>query len=99
MSTTIPTPVPAAPSTKHDDELGEAPLSRGAAIFVIVVALLGTVLSTIDVLVNGWWPAVAHLAWVFGVFLLISLVLGTVLGLVLGTRQADRGETPAVPSP
>lgn len=98
MSTTIPTSVPAAPSAK-DDELGEAQLSRGAAILVIVVAFFGTVLSTIDVLVNGWWPAVAHLAWVFGVFLLISLVLGTVLGLVLGTRQADRSDAPAVPSP
>ncbi|MCF1592501.1 hypothetical protein [Streptomyces muensis] len=92
--------MPAVPMEKRHDDVDEAPpLSKGAGIFVILVALTGAVLTTIDVFVNGFWLALAHLGWFTGVFLVISLVMGTVLGFVLGGRQASRGEAPAVASP
>lgn len=92
-ATTLAAPV--EPLEKDDDELGVSPLSRGAAIFVIVVAFIGTVLATIDVFINGWLLALAHIGWVIGVFLLISLFLGTVFAFVLGGRDATRGRAPA----
>ncbi|MER5302272.1 hypothetical protein ABT039_22820 [Streptomyces lasiicapitis] len=96
----VPMTKSAAPTTaaeKHH-EPGETPLSRGAAIFVIVVAFIGTVLATIDAFINGWLAALAHLGWVVTVFLVISLFLGTFLGFILGGRQANSGDAPA-PAP
>ncbi|WP_333745612.1 hypothetical protein [Streptomyces sp. IBSBF 2950] len=85
------------PMEKHDED--EAPpLSKAVGIFVMLVALTGAVLTTIDVFVNGWLAALAHLGWFTGVFLVISLVTVTFLGLILGGRQASRGEAPAASS-
>ncbi|MCX4784026.1 hypothetical protein [Streptomyces sp. NBC_01264] len=68
----------------------EAPLlpelNRGAGILIIVVAFIGTIASTIDVFVNGWLSAVAHLAWFIGILLLLSFVLATLVTLVAGPR-------------
>ena len=90
MSTTTPAPL------AKDDDTDEGPqLSKGAAIFVMLVAFTGAILTTIDVFTNGWLPALAHLGWFVGVFLVIALVLGVILALVLGGRQAAHGGTPA----
>ncbi|MER0443061.1 hypothetical protein ABR738_00470 [Streptomyces sp. Edi4] len=77
------------------DTYDEGPqLSKGGAIFVMVIAFAGMVLATVDMFVNGWLAALAHLGWAVGVFLVISLVLGLVLSLVLGA-QAAGVESPA----
>ncbi|GAA1111767.1 hypothetical protein [Streptomyces javensis] len=78
-----------APTVVEDDMDGEmrlAPLSRGAAVFIVIVALAATVLATVDVFVNGWLAALAHIGWVLGVFGLVSLFLGVVLALLFGHR-------------
>ncbi|MFB7649329.1 hypothetical protein ACFC0S_16275 [Streptomyces sp. NPDC056084] len=77
----------------YDDEGPQ--LSKGAAVFVMIIAFAGMVLATIDMFVNGWLSALAHLGWAIGVFLVIALVLGLVLALVLGSREAAEYETPA----
>ncbi|GLF98189.1 hypothetical protein [Streptomyces yaizuensis] len=63
-------------------------LSRSAGVLIIVVALIATIASTIDVFVNGWLPAVAHIAWFIGVFLLFSLFLAALVTLVAGREPA-----------
>lgn len=88
-----PTPVPAAdPAVKADEMEGPA-LSSGAAFFVVFVAFVGTVLATVDLFINGWLTALAHVGWVLGIFLTIALVMGLFCGLVLGGRHAPRPET------
>ncbi|MER6253623.1 hypothetical protein ABT224_19935 [Streptomyces sp. NPDC001584] len=86
------TPAPVDPADK--DAESEAPqLSKAATVFVLFVAFAGTILATIDVFINGWLPALAHVGWFLGVFLTIALVLGVFLSLVLGGRHAARAET------
>ncbi|MFD5881057.1 hypothetical protein [Streptomyces yangpuensis] len=84
-------PAPADPVDKDDFP----PLSKGAAVFVMFVACVGAILATIDVFINGWLAALAHVGWFLGVFLVISLVLGLLIALVVGGRQAVPGEVPA----
>ncbi|MDX3165871.1 hypothetical protein PV516_18975 [Streptomyces scabiei] len=98
-ATPIAPTVPPVPAVKHDEVDEAPPLGKAAGIFVFLVALTGAVLTTIDVFVNGWLAALAHLGWFTGVFLVISLVTVTVLGLLLGGRQASRGEAPAASTP
>ncbi|MFF2571083.1 hypothetical protein [Streptomyces sp. NPDC058084] len=86
---------PTAPRTKdeHDDEGPQ--LSKGTAIFVMLVAFTGAILTTIDMFLNGWLAALAHLGWFIGVFLMCGLLLGLAMALVLGGRQAAQHEAPA----
>jgi predicted phage tail protein len=93
-------PAVPVPMEKRPAEVDEAPpLSKGAGIFVMIVALVGAILATIDVFVNGWLSALAHLGWFAGVFLVISLVTGLVLGFVLGGRPVGHPEAPAPGTP
>ncbi|MEV1042977.1 hypothetical protein AB0J01_41415 [Streptomyces sp. NPDC050204] len=86
---------PTAPLTKDEHEDEGSQLSKGAAIFVMLVAFTGAILTTVDMFLNGWLAALAHLGWFIGVFLVCALILGLVLALVLGGQRAAH-EAPAV---
>lgn len=73
---------------EYEDERDTVALSRGAGVLVILVAFLGTIAATVDVLCNGWWPALAHVAWFVGVFCFLALVLTVLLTFVFGGRTA-----------
>ncbi|MFF4409846.1 hypothetical protein [Streptomyces sp. NPDC001404] len=93
MSATLAAPAPVVSLEKKDVDSAEvhvAPLSRGMAVFVVIVAFVGTVLATVDVFVNGWLAAAAHVGWVMAVFGLISLFLGAVLALVFGPHGDEQ---------
>lgn len=90
----IPTETPVADVPIEDDAPLFAELSRSAGILIIIVAFVGTIASIIDVFVNGWLPAMAHIAWFIGVFLLFSLFLATLVTLVAGHRGGDREPLP-----
>ncbi|MFZ3475309.1 hypothetical protein ACODT3_42615 [Streptomyces sp. 4.24] len=91
------TPAPAVDPVEKAEEMEGPALSAGAAFFVVFVAFVGTILATIDVFINGWLPALAHVGWFLGIFLTIALVMGLFLGLVLGGRHAARAETTTSP--
>ncbi|MFD6534997.1 hypothetical protein [Streptomyces goshikiensis] len=91
------TPAPAADPVAKAEEMEGPALSAGAAFFVVFVAFVGTILATIDLFINGWLTALAHVGWVLGIFLTLALVMGLFLGLVLGDRQSARAETATSP--
>ncbi|MFG3429581.1 hypothetical protein [Streptomyces californicus] len=92
MSTYTEAPV-TAPADEHD-----APpfpeLSRSASVGVLLVAFIGTILATVDLFLNGWLAALAHLGWFIGVFLVTTLALGFVLTLLLSGRPAHIETSP-----
>ncbi|MFJ2752683.1 hypothetical protein [Streptomyces sp. NPDC087297] len=94
MAATMPSP--ADPADK-DAEVEGPQLSKAATVFVLVVAFVGTILATVDVFINGWLSALAHVGWFLGVFLTIALVLGVFLSLVLGGRHVARAESSTTP--
>ncbi|MEU3399358.1 hypothetical protein [Streptomyces filamentosus] len=88
------TPAP-MPPVKSDDTDDAPQLSKSAAVLVTLVAFAGAILATVDVFVNGWLAALAHVGWFIGIFLTIALVLGVFLAFVLGSRQTARSSAPA----
>ncbi|MDJ0465034.1 hypothetical protein [Streptomyces sp. H27-C3] len=89
-SATLPAKVKTSKALVDDDEY-EGP-SRSTV--VTVLALLVGVLSLIDYFLHGFGPAVAHLAYFGGVFLVFRLFLG----LALGGSDSDADPEPD-PSP
>ncbi|WP_331750902.1 hypothetical protein OG215_36790 (plasmid) [Streptomyces globisporus] len=81
MSTYAETPVTAPAEERDPAPFPE--LSRGASVGILLVAFIGTILTTIDLFLNGWLAALAHLGWFIGVFLVTTLALGFVLTLLL----------------
>lgn len=89
------TPAPVPPAKSSDDTDDAPQLSKSAAVFVTLVAFAGAILATIDVFINGWLAALAHVGWFIGIFLTIALVLGVFLAFVLGSRQTTGSSAPA----
>ncbi|WP_274036544.1 hypothetical protein [Streptomyces sp. MMBL 11-1] len=89
-----------APVTAPSDERDTPPfaeLSRGATVGILLVAFIGTILTTVDLFLNGWLAALAHLGWFIGVFLVTTLALGFVLTLLLSGRPAHIEASPGTP--
>jgi hypothetical protein len=68
-------------------------------MFVLVTSLLIAIASLIDVLINGWLSALAHLAWSAGVFAAVGLLLGLVVSVVSQLRRTHAALTPPTAVP
>ncbi|MEU2453945.1 hypothetical protein ABZ605_28180 [Streptomyces sp. NPDC012765] len=92
---TAATPSPGHPAERDTEADGPqwSTAATVATVFVLFVAFAGTILATVDMFINGWLTALAHVGWFLGIFLTIALVLGLFLALVLGVRHAARAET------
>ncbi|MGW3308333.1 hypothetical protein ACWDG9_17305 [Streptomyces sp. NPDC001073] len=93
----VPAPAKGAGSTAVTREV--EPISVGAVMFVLVTSLLIAIASLIDVLINGWLSALAHLAWSAGVFAAVGLLLGLVVSVVSQLRRTHAGLTPPTAVP
>lgn len=97
MTATTPSPGDPAEKDAEVDSPQWSTAATVATVFVLFVAFTGTILATVDMFINGWLSALAHVGWFLGIFLTIALVLGLFLALVLGGRHAARAETTTSP--
>ncbi|MEV6404069.1 hypothetical protein AB0M58_14130 [Streptomyces bobili] len=94
-----PVPAPANGAGSPAASRTVEPISVAAVMFVLVTALLIAIASLIDVLINGWLSAFAHLAWAAGVFVTVGLLLGLVVSVVSQLRRTHAASTPPTALP